>query len=167
MATTQVQTTPTAPAPARAGRPDMLRTFRGEMDRLFDHFFTGFSLPSLSFPELPRLPMPASDVTETDTAWRVTAELPGMSEKDVELALSGDTLTIKGEKREESTRKEANTTLCERSYGAFERSFLLPEGIDRDKIEAQFDKGVLTVTLPKTPAAQQQTRKIDVKPAAG
>jgi HSP20 family protein len=137
------------------------------MDRLFDSFLGGFGLPRLAFPELPRLPMPASDVTETDTAWRVTAELPGMTEKDVELALSGDTLTITGEKRQESTRKEASTTLCERSYGAFARSFLLPEGIDREKIDARFDKGVLTVTLPKTPAAQQQTRKIEVKPAAG
>jgi HSP20 family protein len=80
--------------------------------------------------------------------------------------LSGDTLTLKGEKKQESERKEKNYTLSERSYGSFLRSFYLPEGVDREKIDANFSKGVLTVTLPKTPAAAAEPKKIEVKDAA-
>ena len=181
MATTQVQVKPTAPAPAPApaGAPDVFRAFRGEMDRLFDRFFTGFGFPTLGFPRLgvPRpafpgieemagLPVPAVEVTETDTEYRIAAELPGMSETDVEVGISGDMLTLKGEKRHEVEKKDASTYFSERSYGAFQRSFQLPEGVDREKIGADFAKGVLTVTLPKTKEAQQQPRKIEVKAAA-
>ncbi len=173
----QVKPTTTTPAPAPVstagggGTPDVFRAFRGEMDRLFDRFFNGFGLPSFAFPrfeEMPRLslPSPAVEVTETDAAWTIAAELPGMAETDIEVAISGDRLTLKGEKRQESKRTEGTTTLSERSYGAFERSFMLPEGIDRDKIGAAFTKGVLTLTLPKTETARQQTRKIEVKAAA-
>lgn len=178
MATTQVQVKPgapaPAPAPAPAGAPDVFRTFRGEMDRLFDRFFNGFGFPSFPFPslamprveELARLPVPAVEVTETDTEYRIAAELPGMSETDIEVGISGDTLTLKGEKRHEIEKKEANTYFSERSYGAFQRSFQLPDGVDREKIGAAFAKGVLTVTLPKTEAAKKEPRKIEVKAAA-
>jgi HSP20 family protein len=87
-----------------------------------------------------------------------------MEEKDIDVSLSGDTLTIKGEKRQEREEKGDNRYLSERSYGAFQRSFSLPENVDREKIAAAFAKGVLTVTLPKS--AKAAPKKIEVKTAA-
>ena len=169
MPTSPVQVKQTAPAPAA---PDIFRSFRTEMDRLFDRFTTGFGWPSLALPSFPAggagngFAVPAVDVTEDDKAYRIAAELPGMDEKDVEVAVSGGTLTIKGEKRQERETKEPNYYLSERSYGSFQRAFALPDGIDRDRIEAGFAKGVLTVTLPKKPEAQQPAKRIEVKSAA-
>ena len=108
---------------------------------------------------------PAVDIVEGEKAYEVTAELPGMDDKDIEVTLTDDVLTIKGEKREEKEEKRKNYRFSERHYGAFERSFEAPEGVDADKIEANFKKGVLTVTLPKKPEAQKATKKIDVKAA--
>ena len=99
----------------------------------------------------------------TPATW-LTAELPGMEEKNVEVTLSDDLLTIKGEKTAETEKKDKNTYLSERCYGAFQRSFVVPEGVDSDKIKAEFAKGVLTVTLPKAAPAMKKT--IEVKKAA-
>jgi HSP20 family protein len=162
-------------SPARSSTPDVWQSFRSDMDRLFDRF-AGFGLPSFPrlLPTFPRfsdveqaatLSVPAIDVAETDKAFAVTAELPGMDEKDIDVSVTGDLLTIKGEKRQEREEKNKNYYLSERSYGQFQRSFTLPSGIDRDKIAAEFAKGVLTVTLPKSAEAQQQQKKIDVKKA--
>jgi HSP20 family protein len=107
--------------------------------------------------------VPAVDLAETDKAYTVTAELPGMDEKDIDVSINGDMLVIKGEKRQEKEEKNKNYYLSERSYGQFQRSFSLPTGIDRDKIAAEFSKGVLTLTLPKSAEAQQQQKKIEVK----
>jgi len=151
----------------RATVPDLWQSFRTDMDRVFDRFTNGFNLPS--FPRFFDLPSttpyaaPAIDVAETDAAFTVTAELPGMDEKDVDVSVSGDLLTLKGEKRQEKEEKNKNYYLSERSYGAFQRSFTLPTGIDRDKIAADFTKGVLKITLPKTSEAQKQQKKIEVK----
>ncbi|MFL5279773.1 MAG: Hsp20/alpha crystallin family protein, partial [Rhodopila sp.] len=95
---------------------------------------------------------------------RLTAEMPGMTEKDVQVSLSGNTLVIKGEKRQEREEKDKGYHLSERCYGEFQRSFLLPDGADSDKVEASFANGVLTVTVPKT--AQAAPKKIEVKAAA-
>ena len=89
-----------------------------------------------------------------------------MSENEIEVMVSGDMLTLKGEKRQEKEQKEKNFYLSERSYGSFQRSFYVPEGVDRDKIAADFSKGVLTITMPKTAKAVGQTRKVEVKAAA-
>lgn len=159
--------------PARTAVPDVWQSFRTEMDRLFDRFGGG-GLPSLrrmfDFEPSWRLEptgfgitVPAVDVTEDEKAYKISAELPGMSEKDIEVAISGDMLTLKGEKRQEREEKEKNRYLSERSYGAFQRAFTLPDGVERDKISAEFSKGVLTLTLPKTPEAQKQQKKIEVK----
>jgi HSP20 family protein len=158
-----------------ARAPDPFVALRTEMERLFDRFTSGFGLPSIGR-MLEAAPswqaawplsdgVPAVDVTETATAYKITAELPGMTEKDIEVAVTDDTLTIKGEKREEHEEKGENRYLSERSYGAFQRSFVLPRGVDREKLEASFANGVLTVTLPKTPEAQKKEKKIEVKPA--
>jgi len=109
--------------------------------------------------------MPAVDVSETDKAFEITVELPGMDEKNVEVKVSNSILTIKGEKQEEKEEKKKDYYRRERSFGSFERSFQVPEGVDADKIEANFKKGVLAVMLPKNPEAQKAEKKIAVKAA--
>lgn len=172
MATTPMAVKQTAPAPA-AGL-DTWHSLRSEMDRLFDRLSVGFGMPTVgSMFNTPRpsqtvvtIPTPAVDIAEDAAAFHLTAELPGMTEQDIEVTMSGDTLVIKGEKKQESERQEKDTHLSERSYGMFQRSFVLPDGVDRDRIEASFGKGVLTLTLPKTPAATVQPKKIDIKAAS-
>jgi len=156
--------TPTSVAVKKqATTPDVWTSFRGEMDRLFDRFgvpsfpsFFGAS-PDLSFT------VPAVDVTEDDKAYKIAAEMPGVEEKDIEVSVNEDTLVLKGEKRQEKEEKDKNTYVSERSYGSFQRAFALPEGVDRGKIASDFSKGVLTVTLPKTPESQKQQKKIEIK----
>jgi HSP20 family protein len=112
------------------------------------------------------MPNPAIDVTEDADAYTLTAELPGMAESDIEVALTDDMLTIKGEKKEGKETKDKNYYLSERNYGVFRRSFALPDGVDRDAIGAEFAKGVLTVKLPKAAEAKAEPKKIAVKAAA-
>src|SRR5271169_1312996 len=107
--------------------------------------------------------VPAVDIADTEKAYEITAELPGMDEKNVEVKFSSGVLTIKGEKREEKEEKKKDYHLSERRYGSFERRFQIPEGVDSDKIEATFKKGLLTVMLPKTAAAQTAEKKIAIK----
>ncbi len=107
--------------------------------------------------------MPAADVSETDKAYEITAELPGMDEKNIEVKLANGVLTIKGEKQEEKEEKQKDYHMRERSFGSFQRTFQVPDGVDSDKIEASFKNGVLSVTLPKSPEAQKAEKKIAVK----
>ena len=95
----------------------------------------------------------------------ITAELPGMDEKNVEVKLINGVLTIKGEKQDDKEEKKKDYYMRERSFGSFQRSFQVPEGVDTDKIEANFKKGVLTVTLPKSAETQKAEKKIAVKSA--
>jgi HSP20 family protein len=157
------------PAPANIASP--FETLRREIDRLFEDFRPSawrfpFARPSL---ELPRLAdwqiAPAIDVAEREKEYEITAELPGMDEKDIEIRLANQSLTIKGEKKEEKQERRKDYHVSERRYGAFQRSFVVPEGVDADKIEASFSKGVLKVMLPKTAEAQKAERKITVKAA--
>ncbi|MDP3895289.1 MAG: Hsp20/alpha crystallin family protein [Mesorhizobium sp.] len=146
---------------------------RREIERLFDDFHPlGFGLPtsrSMFDLEMPRLggaawPIaPAMDLVEKEKEYEITAELPGIDEKDVEIKLTNHTLTIRGEKTEEKEEKEKDFHLSERRYGSFQRSFRLPDGVDADKIEASVTKGVLKVKLPKTADAQKADKKITVK----
>ncbi|HET8997989.1 MAG TPA: Hsp20/alpha crystallin family protein [Acetobacteraceae bacterium] len=161
--------------PAPAQTPDAWRSFRTEMDRLFDRFAGGFGFPSLSrmfdggnggVETAFSVPSPAVDITEDDAAYKLSAELPGMAETEIEVSVVDDTLTIKGEKKQETEKQEKNYYLSERSYGSFQRSFALPDSVDAEKIGAEFAKGVLTVTLPKKPEAKVEAKKIEVKPAA-
>lgn len=128
---------------------DPFAVLRSEMDTLFDGFFSEFGEPARALKSF----NPRVDVTENDKEVRITAELPGVEEKDVEVSLTGDAITIKGEKREEKEEKGQEQYRLERSYGAFRRSFSLPSEVDADKTTASFKKGVLTVTLPKTAQA--------------
>jgi HSP20 family protein len=171
--TSQAQQGSRALASARRTDLDPLQAFRNEMERMFDQFRRGFGLPASrrGFETEPfwrgeggfGLAVPAVDVAEDEKAYHITAELPGLSEKDIEVELSGDMLTISGEKRDEREEKEKSHHFSERRYGSFRRSFALPQGVDRDKVEATFKNGVLSLTLPKTPDAMQRQKKIEVK----
>ena len=132
-----------------------------EIDRLFDDFTRGF--PALSTGGAAELP-PNLDVTETDKQIEITAELPGLEEKDVQVNLADNVLTIRGEKKAEKEEKDKAYRLVECSYGSFVRSLELPDGVNAEAIKASIDKGVLKVTVPKP--APAQVKKIDVKAAA-
>lgn len=172
MATTPVEVKKAAPAAVPS--QDAWQMMRTEMERLFDRF--GFGMPAFRrlFDPEPTfrssmtisMPNPAIDIAEDDKGYRLTAELPGMTENDIEITVNDDMLTLKGEKKQEAEHKEKNYTLSERSYGAFQRSFWLPDSVDRGKIDASFAKGVLTVSLPKSATATAQPKKIEVKAAA-
>ena len=126
-----------------------------EMNRLFDRSFRDLTESGEgSFMLSPRV-----DITQKDDGWEVTAELPGVDQKDIDLRLDGDVLTICGEKRDE--RKDDKNRLVERSYGSFSRSFNLPFTPDPDKVTADCDRGVLTIKLPKG-AEQERSRKIAI-----
>ena len=156
---------------------ESLLSLRDEIDRMFDEIWSGGMLspfrrrrrgltePFRGTPLAWGAGMPAVDVIDKEKEVQVRAELPGMDEKDIDVRLSDDTLTIRGEKKEEREEREEGGSyyVSERRYGSFQRSFRIPEGIDRDKVDAKFQKGVLTITLPKTPEAQQKAKKIEVK----
>ena len=132
-----------------------------EIDRLFEDFSRGF--PTIADNGATAL-MPSMDVTETDKEIEITAELPGLEEKDVQINIADNILTIRGEKKAEKEQKDKNYRLVERSYGSFERTLELPEGVNADAIKANISKGVLKVTVPKP--APTQAKKIEVKSAA-
>jgi HSP20 family protein len=157
--------------PALAGEPwRPFESLKKEVDRLFEDFGDDFwRRPFRSLSRFERAwpsrltATPPVDVSETDKAYEITAELPGLDEKNIEVNVAQGGLTIKGEKTEEKEEKKKDTYVCERRYGSFERYFDLPDGVDADKIEATFNKGVLKVTLPKTAEAQKPGMKIEVK----
>jgi|SRR5215469_15284720 len=145
-----------------------------EIDRLFDDFGMGLRWPlgrSLFTAEPPFRrevmwpKMPAVDVMESEKGYEISADLPGMEEKNIEIKVTDGVLTMKGERQEEKEEKKKDYYLQERSFGSFQRSFEMPESVDADKIEASFKKGVLTVKLPKKAEAQKPAKKIEVKVA--
>lgn len=145
----------------KAVTPIGLPAIKREMDRMFERWFGGLELPDLGFETEWA---PALDVSETKDAVTIKAEVPGIDAKDIEVTLEGQVLTIKGEKKEEKEEKEEHYYRKERSYGAFARSIRLPASVEVGKVAATFKNGVLTVTLPKTPAAKGTA--IPVKAAA-
>ncbi len=145
-------------------------SLRSEIDRLFDDVAPNLwhrPFASALMPRVPRLSeldvAPAVDLAETDKSYEISCELPGMEEKDIEVAISNGILTIRGEKQEEKEEKKQEYVLSERRYGSFQRTFRMPDGVDAEKIAANFSKGVLSITLPKTPEAQRNERKIQIK----
>lgn len=133
---------------------------QGDINTLFDNFFRDFDMEPFethlsSF-------HPFVDVAETDKEIKITAEMPGMDEKDIEVLLNEDTLTIKGEKKTEKEDKGKTYYCMERSYGSFSRTIPIHVEVEKDKIDAEFRKGVLTITLLKTAKALQDKRKIAI-----
>jgi HSP20 family protein len=137
---------------------DPFTALRREMDRLFDSFGrdVGWSAGGAA------AMTPSIDVSETDTEIRIDADLPGVEEKDVDVAISDNVLTIKGEKRAEKEEKKKDFHLVERSYGSFSRSFTLPFAVDANKAKATFKNGVLSISLPKPPEVKAKAKKIAI-----
>jgi HSP20 family protein len=151
--------------------PDLLRdddrdpflSLHREVNRLFDDVFRGFGsgLPSFGNDSAFAAGWPSVEISEADKEIKVTAEVPGLEEKDIEVLLNDGVLTLKGEKRSESEDKDRQ--FSERYYGRFERRVPLGVEVDEDKVDASFRNGVLTVTLPKTEKAQSQVKRIAIK----
>jgi HSP20 family protein len=143
-----------------------LDVFHRDFDRLFENLWRGFELPMLGRHEMSfGTVMPRMNVTEDEDRIHVAVELPGMDEKDVEIVLSDNVLTIKGEKKVETEETEKPYAYMERSYGSFRRSIPLDVEIVTDKVEATFEKGVLTIDLPKTAEAKKPHKKIPIRAA--
>lgn len=134
-----------------------------DINRVFEDFWSRFERPFAGTNSGLTGFGPSTDVTETDAAIEVAIELPGLDEKDVEVSLSDDVLTIRGEKRHEREHEHKGAYIAERAWGSFYRMVPLPPGVDAEKATATFKRGVLTVTLPKTAEAQAKVKRIEVK----
>ena len=136
-------------------------SLREKMNRLFEDVFTGRSEDR----ELtPSTWAPAVDIFETENDLIMTAEVPGINEKDIEIKIEDNTLTLKGERKFEKETKEENYHRLERSYGSFYRAFTLPNSVDVDKIHAEHENGILKITMPKRHELKPRNVKI-LKPA--
>ena len=147
--------------PAKREEQYPFLTLQREMNNFFDSLLSGWDsgfLTDRSGSFNPRI-----EVAEDEKAITVSAELPGMNERDIEVSLTRDTLTIKGEKKNEKEDRREDSFYSERSYGSFSRAIPLPREIDSDKVQARFKKGILTITLPKTVQPERGIKKIAVK----
>lgn len=149
---------------ARRREDEDLFGLQDGINRLFDEFFGESAMePFRRSEERMAMFSPRVDVAETETAVNVTAELPGLDEKDVEVTIDEETLTIRGEKKEEKEEKKGTAYRMERTYGEFHRVIPLPATVETGKAKATFKKGVLQVTLPKVPGRSTKGRKIEIK----
>jgi HSP20 family protein len=159
--------------PVMPGAVNPLTSFRQEMDTLFDRFAGGFGMPSFRmiqdidhfWPTFSTGFEAAVDLTGDDKTYRITAEFPGVDEKDLEVTLGDDYITVKAETRQEKEEKGKDKYVSERIYGVVRRSFALPGDVNRDAIDAKFEKGVLTVALPRKVQVQPSQKKIEVRAA--
>jgi len=151
-----------APAAFRGELASPFAALRQEMDRLFDEATRGFGMPAMMGSAAG---WPSVEVTEADREIRVSFEVPGVDEKDIEVLLDDGDLVIRGEKRAETEDRERRFT--ERFYGRFERRIPLGQEVEEDGIRAEFHNGVLTVTAPKSARADQRARRIPVNAASG
>ena len=153
------------PLPARREEADPFRDFQRQMNRLFDEFFGEAPLAERGRESAwaPVAFMPRVDVSETDAEVKVSAELPGMDEKDISVELQDDVLVLRGEKKSEQEEKGKNWFRREQSYGSFHRAIELPAGVDASKAKAQFKKGVLTFVAPKRPEEQARRNVVPIQ----
>ena len=135
-----------------------INSLQQEMNRLFSTFF---DTPTAGNGTAGRRWIPAMDLVETDDHYVLTADLPGLSQDDISLEFEGDVLTLSGERRSEHADRKEGYYRLERATGSFSRSLTLPEGVDPDAVEATFDKGVLTVRIPKP--EQRKPKKVSIQ----
>jgi HSP20 family protein len=140
---------------------DPFVAFRREVDRMFDGFFDNFGRAGSSLTGWSG-PSPTMDLVENDKEIVVSAELPGLDEKDFEVTVAGDLLTLKGEKKSEHEERNGDSYYAERRYGSFSRSVRLPFEV-KEEVQASYDKGVLTVRVPKPAELQRPAKRIEVK----
>ncbi|RTZ98783.1 MAG: Hsp20/alpha crystallin family protein [Deltaproteobacteria bacterium] len=149
--------------------PHPLQQFHQGIDRLFDNAFRGFGQSGIGFDQslFPRLTdgilKPTLDLGASDKEYTITIEIPGVDDKDVKLEIVNDTLTISGEKKQEKEEKKKDYYRMERTYGTFRRVLSLPDDVDQDGVKATFNKGVLTVTMPRKALPNQDVKQIEVK----
>jgi HSP20 family protein len=154
----------TAMVPTEHGWEPFL-SLRREIDRLFEDM-PWRSGPLSHMRPWTRVPaLPAADIVEKDGDFVMTLDVPGMDEKDIEVKLSDNAVTIRGEKTEEKQEEKEDYRLSERRHGSFVRTFSLPDSVDADKLSATYDKGVLKLVMPKTDSAKKKQRTIEVKAA--
>ena len=137
-----------------------LITLQDRMNRMFDERFGRVQAGDINM--VTGAWSPAVDIYETDNNIIVKAELPEMKEKDIDIRLENDTLTLKGERKFEKETREENYHRVERAYGAFSRSFTLPTSVDQDKISAEYKDGVLKITLPKKVETKSKQIKVNI-----
>lgn len=137
-------------------------SLQDDMDRMFQDFFGGASLPVLA----QRQSFPAIDIVENKKNFKVKAELAGIDPEDVEISVTDGFLTVQGEKKEETEEEENDYLRREVSYGSFQRVLALPETADCDGAEASFKNGVLNIKIPKKAEALQKPKKLDIKKVA-
>ena len=145
--------------------------FHRDIEQLFNQAFRGLGMTPFGS----RQPLltganggifkPTLDLGATDQAYTITVEIPGVDQDDVKLEVSGNTLTIRGEKHQETEDKGKNYYRMERSYGAFQRMLSLPEDVDQDNIKATFKNGILTIGMPRMALPKTNVRQIEVQPA--
>lgn len=150
----------------RGGETDPFSALRREMDRMFDEFSRGFG--GLATESENGFLVPRMDVAESDAGLEITAELPGVDPKDIKLDVADGVMTLRAERKTETEKKDEKKRyhLVERREGSFLRRFSLPFEPDQDKMEAQFDKGVLRVSVPRSAKAEAQKKTIPIKSAA-
>jgi HSP20 family protein len=142
-------------------RTEEMWPLRRTFESMFEDFFRGF--PRMGLMEEVFGGMPRIDMSETEGAYHIEAELPGMEEKDIDVSVKGNTLMIRGERREEKKKEEEGQTIFhECRFGTFERAVQLPMEVNTDKIEATYRNGVLRLNLPKTEEAKEKVKKIEV-----
>lgn len=107
---------------------------------------------------------PSADASESGRGYDISIELPGMDAGDIDLKVEGDVLVVSGEKRDEREEQDRNFYLVERSYGAFRRAFRLPEDVDKERISAEFARGVLNISMPRSADAERDVRRIQITP---
>jgi HSP20 family protein len=156
---------PNGPVATRRSEMEPFSQLHREIDRLISDFMTDWPWSGQMNPFDRRLGafMPEVDVTETDKEFRVTAELPGMDDKDIEVTSFNGGLTIKGEKREEREEERGDYYHSERQFGVFERMVPLPSDVNADKAKASFKKGILKIVLPKTEEARSHKKTIPIQ----
>ena len=151
-----------------------LTSLRSDIDDLFDRYFPHFPRRWMDWDpfkglEMPNFAMPrwgaapSVDLSETDKGYEISADLPGMDEKDIEVSVSDTMLTIKGEKQEEREEEKKDYHVRERRYGSFQRSFRIPDDADGSKVSAKFSKGLLEISLPKTAKSKSAKRQLKVE----
>jgi HSP20 family protein len=156
---------PNGPMTMRRSEMEPFSQLHREIDRVFSDFMTDWPWSGRMnlFDRRLGAFMPEVDVTETDKEFRLTAELPGMDDKDIEVTYFDGGLTIKGEKREEREEERGDYYHSERQFGAFERTVPLPSDVNADKAKASFKKGILKIVLPKTEEARSHKKTIPIQ----